>query len=209
MINLLPPNMLLDKQIARSNTILRRYVQLMLISMLVIGASVVAASYFLTSQRDSVKETVALNVEKSARLAPIQKQGEELSATVTTISSLFSRNISFSDMLTKIGSVTPSGTVLTGLQFSTEDFESPLIITARIESAERGAVLRNNLASSDLFSRADIQSISQTEGADTSSVPTAPGPDGQPAPDLAKQEKYRFTVVINAYFKNDSEKKKS
>ena len=52
MINLLPPQRLLDKQIARSNTILRRYVELSVISIAVIGLAVVAASYFLKSQQN-------------------------------------------------------------------------------------------------------------------------------------------------------------
>ncbi len=207
MINLLPPKLLLDKQTARSNTVLLRYVELTLISMVVIGLSIFVASYFLNSQKNDVQQTVALNNKKVTELAPIQNQGEELSATVKTISGLFSHNANFSEMLTAIGGVTPSGVILTGLQFSTEDFKSPLVITAKIESAERGAVLRNNLAASDLFSRADIQSITQAEDADTSSVPVAPSPDGQINQSTKKQSKYRFTAIINAYFKDSTGKR--
>lgn len=207
MINLIPPKRLVNKQIARSNTVLRRYVELTVVSIVVIGLAVVASSYFLTSQKEDVQKTVELNKEKVAELAPIQKQGEELSATVTTISSLFSRNVNFSEMLTQIGGITPPGAVLTGLQFSIEDFDSPLVVTAKIESAERGAVLRNNLAASDLFSRADIQSITQAEDSETSSTPTAPSPDGQTTPQTQQQSKYRYTAIINAYFKETTEKK--
>lgn len=208
MINLLPPKILLNKQIARSNTILRRYIELTIISMVVISAAVVAASYFLTSQKEDVQKTVTLNKEKVVELAPVQKQGEELSATVTTISSLFSHNVNFSEMLTQIGGITPPGAVLTGLQFSTDDFKSPLVVTAKVESAERGAVLRNNLAASELFSRADIQSISQAEDSDTSSTPVAPTPGGEPAPVIEQQSQYRFTAVISAYFQENAIEKK-
>lgn len=207
MINLLPPKLLLDKQIARSNTILLRYIELTLISVVVIGLSIFAASFFLNSQKSDVQQTVDLNQKKVTELAPVQNQGEDLSATIKTISGLFSHNVNFSEMLTAIGGVTPPGAVLTGLQFSTEDFKSPLVITAKIESAERGAVLRNNLAASDLFSRADIQSISQSEDSDTSSVPTAPTPDGQPGKNTQKQSQYRFTAIINAYFHENPGKK--
>ncbi|MBP7837397.1 hypothetical protein KA021_01705 [Candidatus Saccharibacteria bacterium] len=208
MINLLPPQRLLDKQIARSNTILRRYVELSVISIAVIGLAVVAASYFLKSQQNDVQETVARNTQKVKELAPVHKQGEELAATITTISNLLSHNVNFSDMLMQIGGVTPPGAILTGLQFSIEDFDSPLVITARVESAERGAVLRNNLASSELFSKAEIQSITQAEDSETSSVPNAPTPDGEVAPSIEKKSQYKYTAVINAHFKKDVGKKK-
>ena len=111
MINLLPPQRLLDKQIARSNTILRRYVELSVISIAVIGLAVVAASYFLKSQQNDVQETVARNTQKVKELAPVHKQGEELAATITTISNLLSHNVNFSDMLMQIGGVTPPGAI--------------------------------------------------------------------------------------------------
>jgi Tfp pilus assembly protein PilN len=208
MINLLPPQRLLNKQIARSNTVLRRYAQLSVISMVVIGLAVVVASYFLKSQHNDVEETVARNTQKVSELSPVHKQGEELAATITTISNLLSHNVNFSDMLTQIGGVTPPGAILTGLQFSIEDFDSPLVITARVESAERGAVLRNNLASSDLFAKAEIQSITQAGDSDTSSVPDAPTPEGDIAPKTQKQSRYKYTAVINAHFKKDVGKKK-
>ena len=118
MINLLPPGRVLNIRLARSNTILRRYVELIIVGSLVLLAAILVARYFFGVQNDNIQRTVDLNNAKIASLQPVQKQAEELSATVNTISGLLSRNVKFSDMLTQIGGIMPPGSVLTGLKFS-------------------------------------------------------------------------------------------
>src|SRR5690606_7011410 len=141
-------------------------------------------------------------------LEKIQKDAEELSVTVNTISALLARNVEFSEMLTEIGSVMPSGAVLTGLQFSIEDLESPLVISAQLDTEERAAVLRNNLASSNLFHKAEIKSIKLLEDEEPSGTGTSGGSTITPAPQQptttlapAAPSPYKYTVTIDAYFK--------
>jgi Tfp pilus assembly protein PilN len=198
MINLLPPQRLASLRIARSNTILRRYIELILASLLIFIAAAFAGYYFLYIQQNDTQKTVDLSQEKIAKLQPVQKQAEQLSGTVNTIAGLFSRNVKFSDMLTQIGGVMPPGSVLTGLQFSIEDLKSPLIITANVDTQAKAAILRNNLASSPLFSRAEVQSISAigAEGT-TNSTPT----NGTDSNSVQNNGEYQFTAVVNAYFK--------
>ena len=207
MINLLPPKRLINIRIARSNTVIRRYIELVLLSIAVIAVAVAASYYFLNNQQRDVQKTVDLNHQKVAQLEPVQGEAEELSATVNTISGLLSRNVKFSDMLTQIGSLMPSGTVLTGIQFSIEDLKSPLVVSAQVESEERAAVLRNNLADSPLFKEAIIKSIVELDETDasgaTSTAPSSPTPattPSKPQPDEKPQSPYKYTTTIEAYF---------
>ncbi len=198
MINLLPPKRVLNIKTARNNTVLKRYIELTIFSMILIIIATVLAFILFTNERDNIQETVDIDQQKIAKLEPVQKQAEELSATVNTISGLLSRNIKFSDMLTQIGGVMPSGSVLTGLQFSIEDIKSPLVVSAQVDSEQKAAVLRNNLASSDLFEKAEIQSISKNEVGDS----TAPSIGSADISSSQTQDsQYSFTTVINAYFK--------
>ncbi len=103
-------------------------------------------------------------------------------------------------MLTQIGNITPPGAVLTGLQFSIEDLKLPLVISAQVDSEQKAAVLRNNLAGSSLFSKADIQTISQIGASgSTNSVPSN-SQSSSGSTDIATGP-YKYTTVINAYFK--------
>ena len=197
MINLLPPARLLNMRIARNNVILRRYLELALLSMAIVAIAVIGAYYFLESQQNNSEQTASLARQKAEELAPVQKQAEELSVTINTISGLLSRNIKFSEMLTQIGGVMPSGSVLTGLQFSLQDLKSPLVVSAQVENEERAAVLRNNLANSALFKSAEIKSIIEIEEGDEEPVVN---PDGTVVP--AQENPYRYTTTINAFFKD-------
>lgn len=200
MINLLPPGRVLNIRLARSNTILRRYIELIIFGALVLLAAILVARYFFGIQNDNIQRTVDLNSAKIADLEPVQKQAEELSATVNTISGLLSRNVKFSDMLAQIGGIMPPGSVLTGLKFSLEDMEAPLVVSAQVDNEQKAAVLRNNLATSSLFDKAEIKNITKIEE-ETATTPattaTVPALTATPSPVSA----YKFTTVINAYFK--------
>lgn len=201
MINLLPPGRVLNIRLARSNTILRRYIELIIVGSLVLLAAILVARYFFGVQNDNIQRTVDLNNAKIASLQPVQKQAEELSATVNTISGLLSRNVKFSDMLTQIGGIMPPGSVLTGLKFSLEDVEAPLVVSAQVDNEQKAAVLRNNLAASSLFEKAELKNITKIEDETSTTTPTNPstGPSVSAIPQPVSA--YKFTTVINAYFK--------
>lgn len=202
MINLLPPKRLLDIRIARRNTSLRRYVELSVVSTGVLVLAVVASFYFLNTQRVNTQKTFDINEQKVKQLEPVQAQAQQLSVTVNTISRLLSRNIRFSEMLTSIGGLMPSGSSLTGLQLSIEDLNAPLVVGANIDTEAKAAVLRNNLLSSSLFTKADIVSIIEIkDDAKNESAVNSSDTQGVPNP-------YKYTVTINAYLKDETKVKK-
>ncbi len=201
MINLLPPGRVLNIRLARNNTILRRYVELILVGSLVLLAAILVARYFFSAQNANIQHTVDLNDAKIASLQPVQKQAEELSATVNTISGLLSRNVKFSDMLTQIGGIMPPGSVLTGLKFSLEDVEAPLVVSAQVDNEQKAAVLRNNLAASSLFEKAEIKNITKIEDETTTATPTSPTAGSSAVSTPEPVSPYKFTTIINAYFK--------
>ncbi len=212
MINLLPPSERIAMAIAKRNTLLRRYLEFMLLGILLLTLLVIGSYYYLSLQYTNTKKTLELNQQKLAQLEPKQKEAEELSTTVNTIAALFSRDVTFSKMLTQIGQLMPEKTVLTKLELSSADSQAPLNITAQVDSEERAAVLRNNLASSTVFSKANIISITKI-GADTQTGTSATSGSTTPAPTntsgstssstqtLAKDSPYKFAVVIEAYLK--------
>ena len=200
MINLLPPQQLANIRIARSNTLLRRYIELLLLSLLIIITALTVAYYFMNVQQSNVQQVVEADQKKIAELEPVQKQAEQLSATVNTIAGLLTRDVAFSDMLIQIGGLMPQGAVLTGLQFSIEDFKSPLIISAQVDSEEKAAILLQNLQGSDLFTSAEIKTINQVEQDDSSTTTSVLTPTTPTTTPIVADSPYKYTTVINAYF---------
>jgi Tfp pilus assembly protein PilN len=208
MINLLPPKRVLGIKVARNNTILRRYLELSIMAMLILCATVFAAHYFIHLQNVHTQTAVTLGEVKIKELEPVNKKAEELSKTVNIIDSLISRNIKFSELLVKLGAVMPDGSVLTGLQFSVDSLDSPLVISAQINDEQKAAILRNNLAGSDLFERVEIKNITLNEASSgTASSTTTPATPVIQQPGLTttsaagETSQYRYTAKLDAYFK--------
>jgi len=199
MINLLPPARLTNLRLARSNTILRRYLELVVVSIAALALFMVGLLYWLRQDQRSTQQVLDIESTQAAKLEPYQKQAEELSLTVNTIAGLLSNDVKFSDMLTQIGKLMPSGTSLSGLQLSVDNLKAPLVISAQVDSEDKAAVLRNNLVSSALFSRADIQSIKAIDKDVAPTTPLTPSSTAQ-----TPIGNYSYTVVINAYLKSQT-----
>lgn len=205
MINLLPPQKLANIRIARGNTTLRRYLELFIALLVIVVAALVSSYYFLSAQKANEQSIVDAEKSRVAELEPVQKQAEQLSATINTIASLSSRDVAFSNLLVQIGGLMPEGSVLTGLQFSIEDYDSPLVISAQIESEATAATLLKNLQSSDLFESAEIKTVSKNEEPEVAAAPqtteTTTDTTTAPVPSEPVQvSPYKFTTIIDAYF---------
>jgi Tfp pilus assembly protein PilN len=209
MINLIPPKRLINMRIARSNTVLRRYIELLLMSAALVVLALVVSYYFLNHRQKNVQATLDIEQKKAQQLEPVQKDAQQLSATINMIAGLQSRNVKFSQMLTTIGGAMPNGTVLTGLQFSLENVDAPFVISAEVENESLAAVLRNNLLAVGLFKTVTIKNITLLEKVeDTSQQPTqstdtqaetTEQPASQPKPPASP---YRYTTTIDTYFKD-------
>lgn len=199
MINLLPPQTRTNLRIARSNTVLLRYVELLTIVLLITITAYVAGQYFLSTQQRNVQSVVDVNAKTASKLEESQKEAEQLSSAINIISGLLSREISFSQMLEQTSALLPQGSVLTGLQFSIEDLKSPLVITAQVDSEAKAAILLKNLQASDLFEDTQLVNISQIKSEESTSVLSTP--IGESQNPVVSTSPYKFTAVINAFLK--------
>ncbi len=200
MINLLPPRERIDIELSKKNSVLRRYVELLLLAVLIVFVVIAGSLYYLKQQENNTRQSLELNSEKMKELEASQEEAQQLSTTINTIAALLSRDLTFSAMLKDIGTLMPSGAVLSGLELSGTDTKAPLIVSARIENEQVAAVLRNNLANSELFDKAEIVSITKV-GTENVSSSSSSSQNSQ------VDDKYKYTTLINAYFSTKSEAK--
>lgn len=203
MINLLPPKNRIAIETAKRNTILRRYLELAVLGVCSLAFLIVGSYYYLQLQDKNTKKTLDLNNQKLSLLEPVQDEAKQLTVTINTIAALFSREVDFSTMLTKIGQLMPPTSVLTNLEIDSSLKDSPLNISAQVDTEEKAAVLRNNLEKSELFNKAKIISIEKIAYDETTTATNTDEKDAEPV----KDSPYRFTVQIEAYFSDTGDKK--
>jgi Tfp pilus assembly protein PilN len=90
-------------------------------------------------------------------------EAKVLSGKIDTVDILLDKELKFSVLLQEIGRLVPPGGYLTQLYLTT-DIKVNLNLIVTVRSKEMATQLQQNLLHSDLFTGADIQSISKTTG---------------------------------------------
>lgn len=163
MINLLPPAEKDAIRFGQLNT--RTFHYLLLAAATVIGLlAILLFGLILASREERLLKN--LSADKQANLAGYSQeltQAKALAVRIDTIAALLDRETPFSKLLPGIGGVVPAGTTINGLELDTTDANS-LSINGESTTQNGPGVFRENLANTDeLFSRADIVSITLVE----------------------------------------------
>lgn len=163
MINLISPDHRKNIQAAKSNTMLMSYIQILLLALLVIAATITGSYYFLALQRDSAAEIASVEQASVKDLEPYQKKAENLATSMTAIAGVFDNDVSFLQLLQELGRNMPSGAALNGFTVSTETTDSPLVATAYINTEAQGVVLLENFRKSAVVTEVTLRTVQKLE----------------------------------------------
>jgi len=173
MINLLPPETKENYRYARRNRILVRWV--ITASMcLLIAALLVAGGYIYLNQsiKSTTKQIAATNQQlESENLTKVQSQVANISNNLKLVVQVLSKEILFSQLLQRLGSVTPDNAVLTNLNIT--QAQGGVEITAQTTNYNAATQLQLNLSDpkNQIFSKADIISITCQSGSNAGAYP--------------------------------------
>jgi Tfp pilus assembly protein PilN len=173
MINLLPPETKNTYRYARYNRTLLRWIMACAFSLA--GGLLLAGGGYLYLNRaitDTNKQISTISGQLQAQNLPgVQKQVRSISNNLKLVVQVLSQEVLFSKLLKQLGSVTPSNTILTNLAIT--QTEGAVDITAQTTNYDAATQLQVNLADpkNQIFSKADIISISCTGGASTGKYP--------------------------------------
>jgi type II secretory pathway component PulL len=161
MINLLPPDIKEGYRYARRNRVLAHWSVCFLAG--IVGLAVITGFgvYHMNQKADSYTKQIADTKAALARenVASVQKQVTDISNNLKLMVQVLSKEVLFSELLARLGSVTPSNVILTNLAISQS--ESAIDITANAGNYAAATQLQINLAdpNNQIFSKADIVSI--------------------------------------------------
>lgn len=186
MINLLPSTLKEQYLYGRRNTVLRRWAIAMVVGLA--GVAVVGAfgMFYMQKSINSYSQQTARTeaLLKEQKLGDIQKHSEEITNSLKLVVNVLSREVLFSQLLKRIGSVTPPNVSLTDLSIS--QIAGALEIKAISSDYQSATQLQVNLQdpANKIFSKADIQNIS------CSPTPSDP--------------RYPCTITIRALFSDNN-----
>ena len=163
MINLLPPENKEAIKFGKVNLTILQYVILAIAVVIVVLGVLVVGSIKLSKIQANLDQEITSTQRKVTTLKTYQEQAGSISKEVKLVGNILDSEIKFSELIPQIGSVMPSGSVLTQLSLN-EDISAPLSLTIKVDSEDTAAVLRTNLEQSDVFSRADIISLTSLQG---------------------------------------------
>lgn len=159
MINLMPPEAKSSIKYGAYNVNIIQYSVLILAIGVALAALVVFGVQIVRSDEANLNDSIAKKQIQLQEYTADNDKAQALTAKISTISKLLEGEVRFSELLQEIGGLLPAGARLTGLQLTT-DFTEPLVLVATVNSKQTATELQQNLANSDLFVGADIQSLS-------------------------------------------------
>jgi len=167
MINLLPPDVKQEYRYARFNYRLMRWC--LALAGVVVGITLIASSGLVIVKAQSADYQAQIN-DANVDLArqnndQIQSQVTAVSSNIRLMANVLSKQVLFSQLLNRLGSLTPSDVKLTNLSVSQE--ADAIQVTATARTYEAATQLQANLSDPDnrIFSKADIVSISCEQAA--------------------------------------------
>lgn len=158
MINLLPLDVRVDRRYGRLNRIIIGYVIALSITALLVAIVMLGSLKFFGTDESAIKKEITNN---TAIMTSLQSKTTDLNNTVARLdvaNKLHESGVNFSELIPKIGSILPEGTVLNGLSL-TEGSTEALNLDVDLERPELAATLVRNLIDSEIFEAADIGAI--------------------------------------------------
>ena len=161
MINLLPPDVQKAISYARRNTKLRRLLIGQVVLLVVVVVTYLGGLVILKQTSNSLQKQVTSTRDQlsSQDQEAIKKEVEELSSTMKLVVQVLSKEVLFSKLLKQVGSVMPTGSVLTAL--SINQTSGALDLQAKASDYETATQVQVNLQDpkSLLFEKVDIVNI--------------------------------------------------
>ncbi len=162
MINLLPTDYREDIFYARKNTILIKWLVVLVISSLGVALIIVSGLLYTRhlAQVQSKENSAKLESLKSQNIDEVNKELATISDNIKLTLQVLSKEVLFSKLIKQIGSILPANTALDGLTI--ESIEGGLTLKASAQDVESATQLQLNLEDKNngIFEKADIDNIS-------------------------------------------------
>lgn len=175
MINLMPNDIKSKRSYGRKNILLLKWTtQAIILFTLLLLTIILGLNTIYSSQKSALNEKTKLeNKYTTEKYEETQKSYNEFNSNLTTTTQILSKQILYSSLLQKIGSVIPPGATLNSISIASTD--NALDLNFNISSSALAPIVQINLQDekNNLFEKADIIQVScQQDQANTEKCTT-------------------------------------
>lgn len=164
MINLLPDNTKKQVRAARMNVVLIRYIIIIGCAVIFLSGISAGAYVLLTTIKDNAQSIIDSNQNKANEYGSIQTDASSLRTSLASAKTLFDQQIDYPKILTTIGSLTPSGVVIDGLNLSAQTLAAPIDIQVYAKTTDGATALKTAFESNPAFIGVAMKSLSSSNG---------------------------------------------
>lgn len=191
MINLLPTELQDSIKYGRHNRVLLHWLVAILIVIASIGLMTIFGQMYINKNAQSLARVARVTQDRisAQNLQSTQKDIQALSNNFTTVVQLLNRQLLFSKLFVKIGSIVPQGAILSGITLATGNTALDLNVMALDREAATQAFVNISDGENGLFEKADLISINCIQ----------PGSN-----DKQEVSKYPCNAAIKVIIKTDS-----
>lgn len=165
MINLLANGRKDRIKAARSNIVILRYMAIILLATSFICATLFVSHSILSSTMANAESIIESNDLKASVYSDTKQQVEALSLRLEGARGILDQEVRYSQVLIRIGQLTPPGTILDSLALNNSSFSGqPVEVKIFAKSPTEASLVQSQFQNSSLFSQATIQSTETTGG---------------------------------------------
>lgn len=171
MINLLSDQRKDDIRAARANVIMLRYIVIIALALVFICGALYVSHTILERTMQSSESIISSNDVKADVYSETKAQVTELSAKLSEAKTTLDQEVRYSQVLVKLGQLTPTGAVIDNLKLTTASFSgTPTEITVLAKSNVDPSALQTQFQSSPLFSGGGV-TMKGTEASNNTDYP--------------------------------------
>ncbi len=176
MINLLPTEVKEMRSYGRKNRRLVRWCAMSLLGALML-TSISGGGYLLITQAEAAAKDTKSQTEtllNSSKLSKTDSDFKSFSNNLKTVTQILSKQVLFSQLIQKMGAITPKGATLSAISLTSSD--NSIALDFKVNSTSLAPTLQANLSDEkeSLFDKVDITQVvcqtDQTSGQKTCSV---------------------------------------
>ncbi len=165
MINLLPQAQQKEIKAARSNTLLLRYLILLIGALLFLIAALGITYVALTADAARADAAKTKNEQAASGYSETQTAATELRNELTSAKTLFDTEVRYSKVLLRLSSLLPAGTAIESLSIDNASFTQPITLRIFIKGETQARQLQDNFKSSPYVTGVSMGRVSTSNEA--------------------------------------------
>lgn len=166
MINLVAPDEKKQLRAARHNHTLANYLTIFFLSVLVLVGVFGVGFYITLAETEAAVAQKAQNDQSAQTFANTRKAADDFAKDLLVAKTILESDVRFSQLISDIAAVIPSGVILSNLTFTSQAGDAPLTINAKAKSYDGTITLKNSLETSPIFENVQIISATTSAGQD-------------------------------------------